>query len=382
MDPRALIGPSSPLGLPAPYWFIALFKVLGFVLHMVPMNLWYAGILVAMLVRVRGEHARTWSDRLMRQMPVIIALGINFGIVPLLFIQVAYHQVFYPATILMAWPWFAIIPMLTVAYYGVYLYASGLKEGGRGMTGLRRASGWVAAALFLSIGFIFANGLSLMTNLEAWPGIWAHTSVAGAPTGVALNTSDPTLWPRWLMMFGLALTTTAAYAALDAGLFAVRESDSYRRWAGGFAFKLYIVGLIWFAAAGSWYVFGTWPDALRQEMFSGFRAPLTLLTATGPGFVVLLLAARNRMSARGLAVACGAGQLAVLALNAVSRQIVQNIELRPYLDVTAETVRLQLSPLIVFLALFVAGLAVLAWMVRKVAAAAAREPAPPESLGG
>ena len=62
----------------------------------------------------------------MAQMPVIVALGVNFGIVPLLFVQVAYYKVFYPATILMAWFWLAIIGLLIPAYYGVYVYAFGL----------------------------------------------------------------------------------------------------------------------------------------------------------------------------------------------------------------------------------------------------------------
>ena len=33
--------------LPAPFWFIQFFKVLGFTLHAVPMNLWYAGAILA-----------------------------------------------------------------------------------------------------------------------------------------------------------------------------------------------------------------------------------------------------------------------------------------------------------------------------------------------
>ena len=74
-----MIDPSAT-PLPAPVWFIELFKVLGFSLHMVPMNLWYAGIVVAMLLGVLGsQHGRRFSARLMAQMPVIIAMGINLG---------------------------------------------------------------------------------------------------------------------------------------------------------------------------------------------------------------------------------------------------------------------------------------------------------------
>jgi hypothetical protein len=51
----------------------------------------------------------------------------------------------------------------------------------------------------------------------------------------------------------------------------------------------------------------------------------------------------------------GLAQFGVLALNAISRQVLQNIELSRFLDVTAEPVNLQLSPLIVFLVLLSLG---------------------------
>jgi len=376
MNPTELIGPASPLGYPAPYWFLVTFKVLGFTLHMGPMHLWFAGILVAMVVaRWSNPEAQRWSARLMRQMPVVIALGVNFGIVPLLFTQVAYYRVFYPATILMAWPWFSIIILLTFAYYGVYIYVTGLKDNAE-LTPLKRAAGWVSALLFIVIGFLFSNGFSLMTNLHAWPVLWQSTSVAGAPLGTALNTSDPTLLPRWLMMFGLALTTVAAYTVFDAGVFAGRERATYRAWAAGFALTLYTVGLIWFAAMGSWYVFGTWPAEVRAQMFSSPLIILTVLTALGPGVPWLLILVQRRQITRTLAILTGLAQVGVLALNAISRQIVQNIELSKFLDVTAEPVNLQLSPLIVFLVLFVAGLGVVLWMIEQVRRAE-RQPTKP-----
>ena len=365
MNPTDLIGPPSPLGYPAPYWFLVTFKVLGFTLHIGPMHLWFAGILGAMaFARWGSAEAHRWSARLMRQMPVAIALGINFGIVPLLFTQVAYYRVFYPATILMAWPWFFIIIFLTLAYYGVYIYVTGLKDSVE-LTPLRRAAGWVSAVLFIVMGFLFANGFSLMVNLAAWPELWQGTSVAGAPWGIALNISDPTLWPRWLMMFGLALTTVAAYTVFDAGVFARRESTEYQRWAANFALKLHTVGLVWFAVMGLWYL-GTWPADARDQMLSSPLIILTALTALGPGLPWLLILAQRRQITQVLAILTGLAQFGVLVLNAISRQVLQNIELSRFLDVTAEPVNLQLSPLIVFLVLFIVGLGVVVWMVQKI----------------
>jgi len=367
MDPTNLIAADSPLGFPAPYWFLVLFKVLGFTLHMAAMNLWYAGPIIALLMRLRKQdEARILSSRFMQQMPVIIAYGVNFGIVPLLFIQVAYYKVFYPATIFMAWPWLSIIVFLTLAYYGVYLYAIGLKDGGARMTTFKKTAGWISAVLFIVMGFLFSNAMSLMTNMEAWPEILKSTSIGGAPMGTALNTGDPTLVPRWLMMFGLAITTTAAYIVVDAGLFAGSESERYKKWAQGFALKLYTVGALWFAVTGSWYVFGTWQQDILNLMFSGPMLVLTVLTAVIPAVPWLFILAQREGARWGLALATGVAQFAVLACNAVSRQVVQNAELARFADVTSQPVKMQLSPLVLFLVLFVLGLGVIIWMVRRV----------------
>ncbi len=367
MSPGPFIAPSDPLGFPAPYWFLVLFKMLGFSLHVVFMNIWFAGPIIAMILWFRGGHARNLTDRLMKKLPVIVAYGVNFGIVPLLFIQVAYYKAFYPSTILMAWPWFFVIVLLTFAYYGVYIYATGIKEGGAGLTPWRRAAGWVAAIFFIIIGFIFSNEFSLFTNLANWKAIWEFGNVSGAVLGTALNTADPTMWPRWLMMFGLAITTTSAFLAVDTGLFASRENDDYRKWAASFVYKPYTIGLLWYAAAALWYIFGTWPIDIREYMFSGPIIILTILTALAPGlpWFLLTFVARVRGIGRGLAIIIGLAQFGVIAINVVSRQIVQNAELGRYMNITSEKVNIQWSPLFIFLAMFIGGAALIIWMIRQ-----------------
>ncbi len=370
MDPKTLIDTSTAGGLPAPIWFIELFKWLGFTLHEVPMNLWYAGITVSMLLYAFGnEHGRRFGSRLMAQMPVIIALGINFGIVPLLFIQVGFGQVFYPATILMAWFWFSVIIFLVPAYYGVYLYAYGLAGQGEGMPRWKRSAGWLAALLFIAIGFIFANAMSLMENLKSWPDLWEQHSFHGAAVGTALNIADSRLWPRWLLMFGLALTTTAAWIAFDSAWFAGRESPAYRAWAKDFAWRLYTIGAAWFTLAGAWYSIGAWTPETKQAMFQSPWVVLTVATVTAPGLVwVLLRVARKRED--GISVGCasfiGLAQFGVLGMNAASRQVVQHLEFSPYFDIWKQPTAIQWAPLLIFLVVFVLGLGLVAWMIYQV----------------
>jgi hypothetical protein len=293
---------------------------------------------------------------------------VNLGVVPLLFIQLAYYRVFYPATILMAWFWLAIIGLLIPAYYGVYAYAWGLHDDG-GMAGWRKAAGWCAAIFFLAIGFIFANGLSLMDHVGRWHELWTSHSVAGAALGTALNVGDPTLWPRWLLMFGLALGTTAAWVVFDAEWFDGKAADkAYRRWAWRFAGRLYTVGMFWAAAAGAWYVFGTWSPDLRAAMFRWPLLGLTILTAiaTGLPWAVVTMAGRWTAANRATAAAVAVCQLGVLGINAVSRQTVQNLNLKPVLEVVAQPTDVQWGPLAMFLIAFVFGLAVVGWMIAQV----------------
>jgi hypothetical protein len=236
------------------------------------------------------------------------------------------------------------------------------------MTPLKRAAGWCSAALFVAIGFLFANALSLTTNVSDWADLWERHSVAAAATGTALNVADPTLWPRWLMMFGFALITTAAWTAFDSAWLAASEGEQYRRWAQQFATRLAAAGAIWSTVAGSWYVFGTWREEVREVMLASPADPatlLTLVTGAAPWLPALLLwMTRKRAITRPRALAVLAAQVGVLAINAVSRQIVQNIELGRLFQggVSAQPVETDFGPLAMFLAAFVVGVGVLAWM--------------------
>ena len=174
-------------------------------------------------------------------------------------------------------------------------------------------------------------------------------------------------------MFGLAILTTAAYIVWDTAFFDGRETETYKRWAIRFAQRLYTLGLLWFAVFGSWYVFGSWTEDLRREMFSTPLIYHTMLTAIGPALPWLLITVQRRRITPLLSLLTGLAQFGVLTLNAISRQIVQNAELSPYFNPSSEAVRIQWSPLILFLVLFGAGIGVVVWMVGKVIEASRRE---------
>ncbi|HEY9166903.1 MAG TPA: hypothetical protein VIS48_12160 [Candidatus Kryptonia bacterium] len=368
MNPQDLIGPSSPLGNPAPFWFITTFKVLGFILHMIPMNIWYAGMVLVAIFGTFGKgNSELLANRLGKSMPIIVAIGVNLGIVPLLFTQVGYYQFYYPAGVLIGWAWFSVIILLLVAYYGVYAYSLSVRKQRR--TRFAMTSAWVSSILFIIIGFLFANNFSLMVNVDNWIGIFNRTNVAGAPTGIALNTSDPTLFPRWLMMFGIAIMTTAVYITVDAAFFRKEETtEEYRGWAGKFAFRFFTLGMIWFAVTGAWYIFWTLDRfTMARQNSEPLMHMILILTAVSPGLVWLALRDQRRGVTKRAAISAAVAQFLVVTLNAITRQWVQNTEISRYRDVSKEAVNIQWSPLILFLVLFVLGLAIVGWMLSKVA---------------
>jgi hypothetical protein len=59
-------------------------------------------------------------------------------------------------------------------------------------------------------------------------------------------------------------------------------------------------------------------------------------------------------------------QFGVLGVNAVSRQIVQNINLEQFVNVSAQPIDVQWGPLAMFLIAFVIGLAVVGWMIAQI----------------
>jgi hypothetical protein len=146
------------------------------------------------------------------------------------------------------------------------------------------------------------------------------------------------------------------------------EADAaHRQWTLGFAKKLYTLGMIWAAAAGTWYVFGTWSSGLLTAMFHWPLLPLTIATAIAPGLPwALIMTADWRRTQRAGIAAIALCQFGVLGINAVSRQVVQNANLKPYLDVASQPFNVQWGPLAMFLAFFVIGLMVVGWMIGRI----------------
>jgi len=332
-----LIPASDPLGMPVPVWILLALKTFGFVLHLVFMNLWLAGLPVALcLLRSKPGVA----ERLFHALPFFMAFGINAGIVPLLFLHTLYPQFFYPATILQAWFWFSVIPLLLIAYYAVYLASFGK---------FRVAVALTATILIYMIGMMFSSAMSLTTNPQAWPKIFMDSARGGAVHGFYFYFNLEVLL-RFLLVVGMAFGTLAAYFVIVAEWFAknAKDRNELRKMVW-----LYLLGAAVFGVAGTVYA---------SSIFA--RLPLLWFSLAGASLLagVLLAVVYGRNPNRWKGVSFIVAQLAVLLSNAIARQWVQVSELMKWYDPDKAPVRGEWGSFALFIVTLLAAIIIISWI--------------------
>ena len=332
-----LIPAPEPLGLPVPLWILVGFKAFGFYLHLIFMNLWVAGLPTALCLLKSKPRV---AERLLRAVPFFMAFGINAGIVPLLFLQTIYPQFFYPATILQAWFWFLVIPLLLIAYYAVYLASFGK---------FRVATTFTAVILLYLIGMMFSSAMTLTANPQAWPKIFLDSQQGGAVHGLKLY-FDPEIIFRFLLVVGMAFGTLAAYFALDASWFT--KDPNYKDEIRNLVL-LYLLGALVYAVGAAPYAPSV-TAKLPGFWFSAAGGSLLLGTAAALSYW--------RRPNRAAAMALVAAQLLVLLSNVIARQWVQISELSKWYDPGKTPIRGEWGSLVLFLITLLIALGILFWI--------------------
>lgn len=366
MNPN-LIPAVDPAGLPAPSWLFHVLLVFTFFLHLVFMNLTLGGTLLAFIAHLRsgGRHEDfrgVLAGRLMAVNSYGISLTITTGIAPLLFIQVLYQQYFYTATILLAPVWLAMLVLLTVGYYAAYLYKF------RGAPARGSGGGlWlgVSAVFFVLIAMIHVAVHLVHAQPERWSGV---------ADGTWSVLADPTYWPR-LLHFVLA---GIAFAALVTVWWAVRragagveaeQNTAIARWAWRWA--------LWATAlqvVDGFLLLMLLPSPVLRGLMAGGVAtlgPLTLAILAGVGLLMMLSRVSNPVEKPALVAGTLAAITLTIAIMSVTRHQVRVLYLQPSTEQFSFQILPQWGNFALFVLLLLAGLATVAWMVRRVLASAA-----------
>ena len=345
----------DPNPLPAPYWVFKLLLLVTFFLHILAMNFMLGGAVLALVARRsknREQGNRMFAD-IAKKLPSLLPATITIGIAPLLFVQVLYGQFFYTSSVIVAWPWFLVLVLLTLAYYGFY-YASfkGSQYPEKAHTVML-----FSVILVFIIGFIYSNNLTLSQTPSRWAGKYFNN-----PSGWNLNWSEPTLILRFLH-FCVAAVAMGGLLLVFMALAKWNREPEYARslfQLGGKAFMFatmaqFLVG-IWFLAS--------LPKELRMLFLGDSAVATTLLVVgvVGGGATIFIMSEALRKENIRLAAYYVSSIIGVVILSmAVMRDMLRDAYLKPYYHPDQFVVKTQWSVLPLFLVLFIAG--VILWLV-------------------
>lgn len=352
----------DPLALPAPAWLLSALLLLTFVLHLVPMNLVLGGAVIGLVARLRGAsapHAATLARKIAAWLPILVATAVTMGVAALLFLQVLYGRLFFTTAVLIAVPWLSVVGILIAAYYASYSAAGRAKKGGQANLAV-----WgLMVAGFATIAFIYANAMGLMLRPQEFvPRFQASAS------GLHLSFSDPTMIPRFLHVV-LGALAVAGLGVAFLGWRARVEDESFSEWAIRH-------GVLWAAIAtvinflpGFWWLAALPREALLQFMgrdgWSTALFGLSIVSALG-ALGHLVGAAYGKNPGRLLAGGTGALALTVV-LMVLMRDRARAAILGGVGYAMPTWVEPQWGPIAIFLALLVAAIGLVGWMVRALA---------------
>ncbi len=358
----------DPAGLPAPVALLRFLLLFTFLLHLLPMNLTLGGGLVAGWAALRGKaferagrtleasHMRAVAGGLVALLPVSTAFAITFGVAPLLFLQVLYGQLFYSSSVLMAWVWLAVIPLLLVGYYAYHALAA--RHGALDRESVGLAFG--AAGAFLLIAVVFVLNTTLMLRPDRFHGLYAASG-----RGLHLNVDEPMLWPRLLHMLVAACAFTGLAVAY-LGATRRRADPALGVAVRSFGVRLFIGATLAQLVIGPWFLWSL-PEPVRAVFLGGWPGHTSLLAAS----IVMAVFAMVVMP-RSLVWGSVLLMLTLCGM-VVVRHRVRALMLDPVFAPGDLAVRPQWGVFAIFALCLVAGIAVVAWMVMRLAAASPRE---------
>jgi hypothetical protein len=256
-----------------------------------------AGAGYAAVAAIRGEGADPVAAVLRDWLPFALGAAITAGVAPLLFVQLLYQERFYTANLLLFHRWMAIVPVLIVSFYLLYLHKA------------ERFTGRAARAAIIgtaALGFLFVAWSWTENHLLSLDdGVWRDFYAAGR-----LVYGSEQLVPRVATWVLAALPSMAIGAAWQvrsvAGAAAPR---ALRRLA-----VLALVGVAGSAATAGW-LWSALPDGSRLTVLSGAMAPwlIGLVVARGAEAMAWGWIVRSPDSRRALIVATTGGIGAHLA---------------------------------------------------------------------
>jgi len=334
--------------IPTSWGYFQFFLLLTFPLHLLLMNAVLGTTVLGIHAHWQGEKkSLALAGELAKVLPLLIALTVNFGVAPLLFLQVLYGQFIYVSSVLIGTFWILVIPTLLSCYYAAYWYDFKFAKLGR--------PGIVVLTLvgvgLLGIGFLFSNNMTLMLHPDVWDAYFDHSG------GTLLNLGDVALWPRYLH-FIVGGTAIGGLAVAFYGRFLARRDRELGELAMARGMRLFSILTVVQVAVGVWFLL-----ALPRQQMLLFMGQNALATASFT-IALLLVAVVLFLGFRKKLFATAGVAVVLLYLMAFMRDFLRGGYLQDYFSPQMLTVVPQYSPLLFFLGTLVVGLCLVGWMLR------------------
>ena len=343
MDPSGLI-PSAE-AIPTHWGWFYFFLILTFTLHLLLMNVMLGSGVIALVRHFKnGNTSCAVCKDISLKLPYKIAFTINFGVAPLLFLQVLYGRFVYTSSVMMGVYWLGVVGILIIMYYSAYIYDFKYDQ----WPGLRIYFLITMVVLALVIAFVFSNNMTLMLNPEKWTGYFENRS------GTMLNLSDPTLMPRYLHFVVASIAVGGLFMAIT---WKLRQDPLAKEYSSQ--------GMTWFFYAtivqvgiGLWFLMSLPGDIML--FFMGDSALYTSVFLLGLAGVVLILV----FSFKKMVWPTTAGLVLTVVFMVLMRDLVRTAYLADYYHPSERTVVPEYAPLFIFIAVLVVGLGAVFYMLK------------------
>ncbi len=359
---QPMIPTPDVLPLPAPPAVFLVLLITVFTVHVIFMNLLFGGTLLGAVSYFAGRknpYHRILSQKLFKFMPAVIAITVNFGVAPLLFVQILYGHLFYSTSILIASAWFSVIPLVILGYYGTYI----LRFKWERIEMVRGSLILSTALIFTVIPFIFVNNLSLLEKPAGWLAHYFRDPASGS-----LNWGDPSMYPRYVHVLLSAVAVAGMWVAII-GIRGKSGGADWSQWAVKYGKKIFIHSTFANILIGIWFLVShPQPIIMRfigtHPLSTGYFTASILLIA-----VVIAIMYRIKGSESGMKPVYAAASLlvATIGLMLLMRQELRAAYLEPYFQLGELQVEPQWALFIIFAAVFLFVLIPsLYWMARTV----------------
>lgn len=326
------------------------------VLHLVFVHYCFAGGFVLAGAAVGGRLTSNLVARVVREwMPAAVSCAITAGIAPLLFVQILYQRSFYTANLLLFNRWMAILPVLIVTCYALYV----VKAKHLGTTPRARrmvvAAAVLAAGLLVYVAWAFVENHLVGLRPDSWPELYRDSS--------ASLVGSPAAWARLSMWVCSAFPVFAVLMGWQLRLGAGGADGVARDAAARTLSSLAILGALGAIGTTALYAY-----AQPEFRLAAQRAPIASLAAAAGHCMTIVawgLAHRCRALPAGLLATASAGALLSMSGMAFVRESMR-IDMLAGTDAAIRSVPPS-SGGVVFLGFALLGLATIAWIVWSVA---------------